>query len=69
MVSGQTDMALEQTYNKNAKNKLFHGISMQEITVQKYLNLLPFMSMVSDKLENMFQSKRNIFINEDAATL
>lgn len=48
-----TDLALEQTYNKDAKNHLFRGITMQENTVQKYLNSLPLMSIISDQIENM----------------
>ena len=32
-----SDMALEQTYNKDAKTKLFHGISQRPETITKYL--------------------------------
>ena len=49
-----SDMALEQTYNKDAKTKLFHGISQRPETITKYLRAaLPALTAVSEKTLEM----------------
>ena len=41
------DMALEKTYNRDAKTKLFTGISQQPAAMEKYLKALPVLTAVS----------------------
>jgi len=48
-----TDMALEQTYNKDAKTKLFTGITQQPATISKYLKALPGITAVSEQTRRM----------------
>ena len=42
-------MALEQTYNKDAKTKLLRGISQRPGTITKYLRVLPSLTAISEK--------------------
>ena len=44
------DMALEQSYNKDAKTHLFNGITHQENTMDKYIHALPLMTCVSKQV-------------------
>jgi len=37
-----TDLALEQTYNKEGKTSLFKGITQSESAWEKYVKTLPF---------------------------
>ena len=46
-----TDMA--QTYNRNAKTKLFTGISQQPAAMEKYLKALPVLTAVSEQTKAM----------------
>lgn len=48
-----TDMALEQTYNKDAKTHLFHGIAGSQSAMDKYLKALPLLSGVSEEVKSM----------------
>lgn len=48
-----SDMALEQTYNKDAKTKLLHGISQRPETITKYLRALPALTAISEKTLEM----------------
>ena len=47
------DMALEQSYNKDAKTHLFNGITHQENTMDKYIHALPLMTCVSKQVLEM----------------
>lgn len=46
-------MALEQTYNKDAKTKLFAGISQSQSTISKYLKALPELTSISQQTLEM----------------
>lgn len=49
-----SDVALEQTYNCEAKTNLFHGISQNTAAMmEKYLCALPMMTAVSEKMKLM----------------
>ncbi|KAJ8366699.1 hypothetical protein AAFF_G00345190 [Aldrovandia affinis] len=48
-----TDMALEKTYNCDAKTKLFTGISQQPAAIEKYLRALPVLTAVSEQTKAM----------------
>ena len=48
-----SDMALEQTYNCDAKTQLFTGISQHPQTIEKYLKALPVMTSASEQLKTM----------------
>ena len=48
-----TDMALEKTYNRDAKTKLFTGISQQPAGLEKYLKALPVLTAVSEQTKAM----------------
>ena len=48
-----SDMALEQTYNCDAKTQLFIGITQQPQTIDKYLKALPVMTSVSEQVKTM----------------
>jgi hypothetical protein len=48
-----TDMALEKTYNRDAKTKLFTGISQQPAAMEKYLRALPVLTAVSEQTKTM----------------
>ncbi|KAJ8366433.1 hypothetical protein AAFF_G00355510 [Aldrovandia affinis] len=48
-----TDMALEKTYNRDAKTKLFTGISQQPAAMEKYLRALPVLTGVSEQTKAM----------------
>lgn len=48
-----TDMALEKTYNRDAKTKLFTGISQKPATMEKYLRALPVLTAVSEETKAM----------------
>ena len=48
-----TDMALEKTYNRDAKTKLFTGISLQPAAMEKYLHALPVLTAVSEQTKAM----------------
>lgn len=41
-----TDLALEQTFNKEAKTHLFKGITMNPDCLNKYLYILPLISTI-----------------------
>ena len=46
-------MALEQTYNCDAKTQLFNGITQQPQTIDKYFKALPVMTSVSEQAKTM----------------
>jgi len=48
-----TDMALEQTYNREAKTQLFKGITQEESTREKYLRAIPALTAVSEQAKTM----------------
>ena len=48
-----TDMASEQTYNRDAKTKLFSGISQNPSTTDKYLKSLPALTSISQQTLEM----------------
>ena len=47
------DMALEQTFNKDAKTKLFSGITKNKAAVAKYLKPLPVITAISKETLKM----------------
>ncbi|KAG1684653.1 hypothetical protein GQR58_009370 [Nymphon striatum] len=48
-----TDLALEQTYNREGKTSLFKGITQLESARKKYIKALPFMTSVSESVKQM----------------
>ncbi|KAG1713897.1 Protein O-mannose kinase [Nymphon striatum] len=48
-----TDLALEQTYNREGKTSLFKGITQLESAREKYIKALPFMTFVSESVKQM----------------
>ena len=48
-----TDLALEQTYNKEGKASLFKGITQAESAREKYIKTLPFLTSISEKVKQM----------------
>lgn len=48
-----TDLALEQTYNKEGKTSLFKGITHAEAAQEKYIKALPFLTSVSEHVKKM----------------
>ena len=48
-----TDMALEQTYNKEGKTSLFKGITQTETAREKYIKMLPFLTAISESVKQM----------------
>ena len=48
-----TDMALEQTFNNDAKTKLFSGITINKAAVAKYLKALPVITAISEEALKM----------------
>ena len=60
MVFGQTwPYILEQTFNKDAKTKLFSGITKNKAAVTKYLKALPVVTAISEgtlKMAHMTES-------------
>ena len=54
-----SDMALEQTFNKDAKTKLFQGIAQRPETISKYLKALPSMTAASEKVLLMAHLKQD----------
>ena len=52
-------MALEKTYNKDAKTKLLHGINQRPDTISKYLRALPSLTAVSEKTLQMAHMKQD----------
>ena len=43
------DMALEQTFNKDAKTKLFSGKTKNKAAVAKYLKAFPVITAISEE--------------------
>ncbi|KAG1701647.1 hypothetical protein GQR58_004678 [Nymphon striatum] len=48
-----TDLALEQTYNREGKTSLFKGITQLESAREKYIKALLFMTSVSESVKQM----------------
>lgn len=48
-----TDLALEQTYNKDAKTKLYAGITKNQAAIAKYLKALPIITAISEQTLHM----------------
>lgn len=48
-----TDLALEQTYNKEGKTLLFKGITQDDATREKYVKTLPFLTAASESVKEM----------------
>ena len=46
-------MVLEQTYNRDAKNVLFHGIIQKQATMDKHLKVLPVLTAISEETQKM----------------
>ncbi|KAJ8379034.1 hypothetical protein AAFF_G00232030 [Aldrovandia affinis] len=44
---------MEKTYNRDAKTKLFTGISQQPAAMEKYLRVLPVLTAVSEQTKAM----------------
>ncbi|KAJ8321079.1 hypothetical protein KUTeg_002666 [Tegillarca granosa] len=53
-----TDLALEQTYNKEGKTTLFKGISQQPASRDKYIKTVPFLTKVSESVKAMVGIER-----------
>ena len=53
------DMALEQSYNKDAKTNLFHGISNKSSTMSKYVYALPSLTAISEQILDMVSMNDN----------
>ena len=47
------DMALEQTYNFEGKTALFKGLTQNSDAIDKYIRILPIMTAVSQKVNEM----------------
>ena len=63
-----TDMALEQTFNKDAKTKLFSGITKNKAAVAKYLKVLPVITAISEETLQMAHMTRSVQ-SEDSTAL
>lgn len=50
-----TDMALEQTYNKEGKTSLLKGISLNPAAREKYIKAAPFLTTISEGIKDMVQ--------------
>ena len=48
-----TDLALEQTYNRDAKTVLFLGITQKQATMDKYLKVFPVLAAISGETQKM----------------
>lgn len=48
-----SDLALEQTYNKDGKTSLLKGITQNPATREKYLKTVPFLTAVSENVKSM----------------
>ena len=48
-----SDMALEQTYNKEGKTTLFKGISQTPAAREKYVKSVPFLASISQNVKSM----------------
>ena len=46
-------MALEQTYNKEAKTQLFNGITQKQAAREKFLRALPALTAISEQTKAM----------------
>jgi Tfp pilus assembly major pilin PilA len=69
-----TGMALEQTFNKDAKTKLFSGSTQNEAAIAKYLKALPVMSAILEETMRMDHMANNVLSDDsldskDAETL
>lgn len=53
-----TDMALEQTYNREGKSSLLKGISLNPAAREKYIKSVPFLTKVSENIKDMAQVRR-----------
>ena len=62
-----TDLALEQTYNKDAKTKLFAGITKNQGAIAKYLKALPVITAVSEETLRMAHLQEDYQLNESVA--
>ena len=64
-----TDMALEQTYNKEGKTSLVKGISQNPGAREKYIKSAPFLSHVSESVKAMAQleNKRTSSLHHGAS--
>ena len=47
------DMALEKTYNCESKKVLFHGITQQQATMEKYIKSFLILTAVLKETKNM----------------
>ena len=50
-------MGLEQSYNKDAKTKLFSGITQNKAALSKYLKALPSITSISEQTQKMVNMK------------
>ena len=57
-------MALEQTYNCDAKTHLFNGITQHPQTIDKYLKALPVMTSVSEQVKTMVHMNQSNSLNK-----
>ena len=61
------DMALEQTFNKDAKTKLFSGITKNKAAVAKYLKALPVITAISEETLKMAHMTGSVDSEESTA--
>ena len=55
-----TDMALEQTYNKEGKTSLLKRITQTPATREKYVKTAPFLTKISESVKDMAQLRQTI---------
>ena len=63
----RTDMALEKTYNRDAKMKLFAAITQKPATIDKYLRAHPILTAISEETKAMANLNTCLLYTSDAA--
>ena len=53
-----SDLALEQTYNREGKSSLFKGITQNKAAVQIYIKISPFLTYVSEHMTTMIPKSK-----------
>ena len=54
-----TDLALEQTFNREGKTTLLRGISQKKTAKEKYIKSVPFLTKVSESVRKMARIDQN----------
>ena len=54
-----SNLALEQTYNREGKSSLFKGITQNKAAVQKYIKSSPFLTYISEQMKHMGHTKED----------